>query len=255
MNPIAFKVGNFDIRWYAIIILTGVLFGLVLAYYNCNKKNLSFDILSDGFLVSFPVAIIGARLYYVLFEFENYKENLLDIFNIRQGGLAIHGGLIAGLIAAFVYARVRKINFLDYLDVAAPSIILAQSIGRWGNFMNSEAHGGEVTYEFISKFPQFIQKGMYINGTYYHPTFLYESIWNLVVCIILISILYKKKKNNNGIVISSYIVLYSIGRFFIEGLRTDSLMLGGVRVAQLISIIGIIFGLSLIIYIRKIKNK
>ena len=121
--------------------------------------------------------------------------------------------------------------------------------------MNSEAHGGEVTYEFISKFPQFIQKGMYINGTYYHPTFLYESIWNLVVCIILISILYKKKKNNNGIVISSYIVLYSIGRFFIEGLRTDSLMLGGVRVAQLISIIGIIFGLSLIIYIRKIKNK
>lgn len=120
MNPIAFKVGNFDIRWYAIIILTGVLFGLVLAYYNCNKKNLSFDILSDGFLVSFPVAIIGARLYYVLFEFENYKENLLDIFNIRQGGLAIHGGLIAGLIAAFVYARVRKINFLDYLDVAAP---------------------------------------------------------------------------------------------------------------------------------------
>lgn len=254
MNPVAFKIGNFDIRWYAVIILLGIILGLILAYYNCKKKNVSFDILSDGFLIVFPFAIIGARLYYVLFEFKNYKDNLIDIFNIRQGGLAIHGGLIAAVIATFIYAKVKKINFLAYLDVVAPSIILAQAIGRWGNFMNSEAHGGKVTYEFISKFPQFIQKGMHINGAYYHPTFLYESIWNLIVCIILIAILYKKKENNNGVVISSYIILYSVGRFFIEGLRTDSLMFGEIRVAQLISVLGIIVGSFLILYVKKLKN-
>lgn len=255
MNPVAFKIGNFDIRWYAVIILFGIVLGLILAYYNCKNKNLSFDILSDGFLIVFPFAIVGARLYYVLFEFENYKDNLIDVFNIRQGGLAIHGGLIAALIGTFIYAKVKKINFLAYLDVIAPSIILAQAVGRWGNFMNSEAHGGVVTHEFISKFPQFIQKGMYINGAYYHPTFLYESIWNIIVCLILIYILYKKKENNNGIVISSYIILYSIGRFFVEGLRTDSLMFGEIRVAQLISIVGIIIGICLILYVKKFKNK
>ena len=216
---------------------------------------MNFDILIDLFLVCFPCAIIGARAYYVIFEWSNYKDNLIDVFNIRQGGLAIHGGLIGAFLAAYVYTRIKKINFLAYADLVAPSIILAQAMGRWGNFMNSEAHGGVVSYDFISKFPKFIVDGMHINGRYYHPTFLYESIWDLLVCIILVAILYKVKKGYEGIVISSYMILYSLGRFFIEGLRTDSLMFMGLRVAQLISLGLIILGVLFIIYIIKRKKK
>ena len=255
MNPVAFEVGNFEVRWYGILIACGVLVAMALTSYNCKRRDIDFDVILDGFLIAFPVAIIGARAYYVIFEFNNYRDNLIDIFNIRQGGLAIHGGLIGAFIAVYIFTRIKKINMMKYLDVVAPSIILAQAIGRWGNFMNSEAHGGPVSYEFISKFPEFIQKGMNINGVYYHPTFLYESIWNSIVFIILLIILYKKNYNENGIVIASYLILYSLGRVFIEGLRTDSLMFGEIRVAQLISILGIIFGVGIITYIKKKRNK
>lgn len=255
MNPVALEIGNFEIRWYGILIACGVLVAMALTSYNCKRKNIDFDIILDGFLITFPVAIIGARAYYVIFEFNNYSDNLIDIFNIRQGGLAIHGGLIGAFIAVYIFTRIKKINMMKYLDIVAPSIILAQAIGRWGNFMNGEAHGGPVSYEFISKFPQFIQKGMNINGVYYHPTFLYESIWNIIVFIILLIILYKKNNNENGIVIASYLILYSLGRVFIEGLRTDSLMFGEIRVAQLISILGIILGIGIITYIKKKRNR
>lgn len=254
MDPIAFQINGFEVRWYGILIACGVILAVLLAGYNCKKKNIDFDIILDVFFIAFPTAIIGARAYYVIFEFENYKDNLIDIFNIRKGGLAIHGGLIGASLAIYLFSKIKKVNLIEYLDVAAPSIILAQAIGRWGNFMNSEAHGGEVSYEFISKFPGFVQKGMYIGGTYYHPTFLYESIWNIMVCIILLIILYKKRKKEDGIVIASYLILYSLGRVFIEGLRTDSLMLGNIRVAQLVSAIGIIIGLSIIFIIKKRKT-
>jgi len=253
MNPIAFEIGSFEVRWYGILIACGVILAMLLTSYNCKKKDVNFDIILDVFFIAFPAAIIGARMYYVIFEFENYKDNLIDMFNIRKGGLAIHGGLIGASIAIYIFARIKKMNMVKYLDIAAPSIILAQAIGRWGNFMNGEAHGGEVSYEFISKFPTFIQKGMYIGGTYYQPTFLYESSWNLIVCIILLIVLYKKSNNDNGIVIASYMILYSLGRVFIEGLRTDSLMIGNMRVAQLISIAGIIIGVSIIVIIKKRK--
>lgn len=253
MNPTAFQIGSFEVRWYGILISCGVILAMLLASYNCKKKDVDFDTILDVFFIAFPAAIIGARMYYVIFEFQNYKDNLIDMFNIRLGGLAIHGGLIGGLIAIYIFARIKKMNMLQYLDIAAPSIILAQAIGRWGNFMNGEAHGGEVSYEFISKFPSFIQKGMYIGGVYYHPTFLYESSWNLIVCIILLIILYRKSNNDNGIVIASYIILYSLGRVFIEGLRTDSLMIGSMRVAQLVSIAGILIGVSIIFIIKKKK--
>src|SRR5471030_329772 len=254
MNPIAFQIGSFEIRWYGILIAFGVIVAILLAGYNCKRKDVNFDTVLDAFFVAFPAAIIGARMYYVIFEFQNYKDNLIDMFNIRKGGLAIHGGLIRAFLAVYIFSRIRKLNILKYLDVVAPSIILAQAIGRWGNFMNGEAHGGEVTYNFISKFPSFIQKGMNIGGVYYHPTFLYESIWNLMVCIILLVILYRKS-NNDGIVIASYMILYSLGRVFIEGLRTDSLMLGNIRVAQLISIAGILAGIAIIAYIKRKKVK
>ncbi|MEG0995311.1 MAG: prolipoprotein diacylglyceryl transferase, partial [Bacilli bacterium] len=193
------------------------------------------------FLITFPIAIVGARLYYVIFEFGYYKDHLIDILNIRQGGLAIHGGVIAAVIVVYICAKRMNLKLSVCLDMTAPCIILAQAIGRWGNFFNQEAHGGPVTEAFISRFPEFIQNGMLINGTYYHPTFLYESIWNLVVFAILFYMLHKVKED--GVVFLTYVGLYSIGRFFIEGLRTDSLMIMGLRTAQLISIVGVVIWL------------
>ena len=252
MNPVAFEIFGLSIRWYGIIIASGVLMAFLSSYFLAKRKELDFDLIIDGFLWSFPFAIIGARLYYVAFEFENYNS-IWEIINTRQGGMAIHGGLIGGLLVAFIFTRYRKVNFFEYIDVIMPGVILAQAIGRWGNFMNKEAHGGPVTEEFISKFPEFIQNGMLINGTYYHPTFLYESLWNILVFAILIYIL-NKKKNEHGIVIGSYMILYSIGRFFIEGLRTDSLMFFGLRTAQIISLVGILAGAALIFWAKR-KNK
>ena len=171
MNPVAFEVFGMPIRWYGIIIASGVLVAFFVSYLLAKKKGLDFDIITDGFLWSFPFAIIGARLYYVAFEYKNY-HSFMDVINIRNGGMAIHGGLIGGLLVAYIFTRVKKINFFEYIDVIIPGVILAQAIGRWGNFMNQEAHGGPVSEAFISKFPNFIQQGMLINGTYYHPTFL-----------------------------------------------------------------------------------
>lgn len=251
MNPIAFNVFGLEIAWYGILIALGMLVGMLVASLNCKIKNISYDDFLDTFLVSVIPGIIGARLYYVVFEFDNYRDNLLSIFNTREGGLAIHGALIFGIGTAYIYTRIKKINFWDIADIAAPSFIIAQAIGRWGNFMNGEAHGGPVSYEFISRFPQFIQKGMYISGTYYHPTFLYESLWDILVFIILMIIIYKRQEHRKGIVIFSYIALYSLGRFFIEGLRTDSLMIMGLRTAQLISVLAVIIGIIGIIVIKR----
>lgn len=254
MNPVAFNIGNFEIRWYGILIVLGIFIGMFIAYYNSNKLNLDFEKIIDGFLVAFPCAIVGARAYYVFFEFDNFKNNIWSVFNLRTGGLAIHGGLIGALIGTIIYCKFKKIEMMKYLDVVAPSLILAQAIGRWGNFMNGEAHGDVVSYEFISKFPEFIQKGMYLDGHYYNPTFLYESMWNLIIFLILMIILHKKKSNENGVVIASYAVLYSVGRFFIESLRTDSLMIGNIRIAQFMSILGVVIGITYIIYVKSKKH-
>ncbi|MGG7199624.1 prolipoprotein diacylglyceryl transferase [Clostridium butyricum] len=254
MNPVAFNIGNFEIRWYGILIVLGIFIGMFIAYYNSKKLNLDFEKIIDGFLVAFPCAIVGARAYYVFFEFDNFKNNIWSIFNLRTGGLAIHGGLIGALIGTIIYCKFKKIEMMKYLDVVAPSLILAQAIGRWGNFMNGEAHGDVVSYEFISKFPEFIQKGMYLDGHYYNPTFLYESMWNLIIFLILMIILHKKKSNENGVVIASYAVLYSIGRLFIESLRTDSLMIGNIRIAQFMSILGVVIGITYIIYVKSKKH-
>lgn len=254
MNPVAFNIGNFEIRWYGILIVLGIFIGMFIAYYNSKKLNLDFEKIIDGFLVAFPCAIVGARAYYVFFEFDNFKNNIWSVFNLRTGGLAIHGGLIGALIGTIIYCKFKKIEMMKYLDVVAPSLILAQAIGRWGNFMNGEAHGDVVSYEFISKFPEFIQKGMYLDGYYYNPTFLYESMWNLIIFLILMIILHKKKSNENGVVIASYAVLYSVGRLFIESLRTDSLMIGNIRIAQFMSILGVIIGITYIIYVKSKKH-
>lgn len=252
MDPVAFSLFGIDIAWYGISIALGVVAALLLAQYTCKLVNINYDDMLTVFLITFPIAIIGARLYYVIFEFDQYRDNLMSIFNIRKGGLAIHGGIIAAVIVVAIYCNKKKINFFDIMDMAAPCIILAQGIGRWGNFFNQEAHGGPVTEAFISKFPQFIQKGMLIKGTYYHPTFLYESIWNVLVCLLLLYML--KKVSKKGVIFFSYIGLYSVARFFIEGLRTDSLMLGSIRMAQLVSIIGVVIWVAGVIYCYKFNR-
>lgn len=250
MNPVAFTIFGFDVRWYGVIIGLGILISIAVAEKLSKIKSVNFDEMLNLILIALPVGIIGARLYYVVFDWNLYKSNPIEMFNIRGGGLAIHGGLIFGIGSAAIYAYKKRLNILNYVDIAAPSIILAQAIGRWGNFFNSEAHGGPVSEKFIQHFPKFIQKGMYIQegnlpASYYHPTFLYESCWDLLTFFILILIL--SKTNKKGIVFAAYILLYSTGRFFIEGLRTDSLMIGPLKIAQVISLVGITLSLAFII--------
>ncbi|WP_028403352.1 prolipoprotein diacylglyceryl transferase [Ectobacillus panaciterrae] len=245
------QLGPFPIYWYGVIIGSGVLLGLWLAIREAERRGLPKDLFIDVVLLAVPIAIICARTYYVIFEWNYYSENPSQIFNIRQGGLAIHGGLIGAIITAIVFAKVRRVSFWKLVDIAAPSILLGQAIGRWGNFMNQEAHGGPVTHEFLEglHLPSFIINQMNINGTYYHPTFLYESLWSITGVIILL--LLRKVNLRRGELFFTYLIWYSIGRFFIEGLRTDSLMLGPLRVAQVISIVIIVVSIIFIAVRRK----
>lgn len=252
MNPVAFTVFGFPIRWYGIFISIGILVAYLLASKQSKIHKVDFDKLTDIFIIALPIAILCARLYYVIFEWSYYKDNPSEILNIRQGGLAIHGAILGALITGYIMTRVKNIGFLDVLDTIAPSFIIAQAIGRWGNFFNQEAHGGMVSEKFISYFPEFIQRGMFIGDQYYHPTFLYESIWNIIVFIILMVL--SRKNLKRGSIFYLYIILYSLGRFFIEGLRTDSLMIGPLRMAQVISIIFMIVGIALLIKPNKEKE-
>ncbi|MFX3630134.1 MAG: prolipoprotein diacylglyceryl transferase [Ectobacillus sp.] len=245
------QLGPFSIYWYGVIIGAGMLLGLWLAMREGQRRGLPKDTFMDLVLFAVPIAILSARMYYVIFEWPHYAKNPADILNIRQGGLAIHGGLIGAVITGFVFARVRGVSFWKLADIAAPSILLGQAIGRWGNFMNQEAHGGPVTRAFLEDLhlPEFIINQMYIDGTYYHPTFLYESLWNIAGVIILL--LLRRVNLRRGELFFSYLIWYSVGRFFVEGLRTDSLMLGPLRVAQVISITLIILSIIAIIVRRK----
>lgn len=245
MNPIAFTILGISIRWYGILISIGILIGYFLASKQSKIYNVDFDKLTDIIIVALPTAILCARLYYVIFNWSYYSVHTSEILNIREGGLAIHGGLLGAILSGYIMARIKKVNFLDLLDTVAPSFIIAQTIGRWGNFFNQEAHGGVVSQEFISHFPSFIQKGMLINGSYYHPTFLYESTWNVIIFIILMVL--SRKGLKKGSIFYLYIIFYSVGRFFIEGLRTDSLMLGPLRMAQVVSMTLIVIGVVLLI--------
>ncbi len=238
INPVAIIAGPITVYWYGIIMTAAFILGTVLAYYRASKNGIEPEHILNLLILIIPAAIIGARLYYVIFNWESYSSNLLEAVAIWHGGLAIHGGLIGGFLAGYFYVRKHGLNFWKMGDVLAPSVILGQAIGRWGNFFNQEAFGTSVTREFISRFPVFIQKQMLIGGRYHHPAFLYESIWDLAVFVFLL--LYDKRKHFPGQIMHFYLALYSAGRFFIEGLRTDSLMLGPVRVAQLISVMIII---------------
>jgi prolipoprotein diacylglyceryl transferase len=238
MDPVAFSIFGLEVRWYGLLIAIAVMIGTLIAAKEAGRKGIKEETLIDFLLFAVPVAIISARLYYVIFSWSYYSSNPGQILNIRGGGLAIHGAVIGGALVAIIFTRIKKLRFWTLADVVAPSLILGQAIGRWGNFANQEAHGG----------PTDLPWGIMVDGVKVHPTFLYESIWNLLVFLFLIW--YRKKSKVEGEIFLLYVILYSVARFFIEGLRTDSLMLGPIRVAQLISVLTIAVG-GAVLYNRK----
>lgn len=252
LNPIAIKIGPFPVHWYGIIIGIGIAIALYLAMREGEKHKLDKEVFPDLLIWAIPISILSARAYYVLFQWDYYSQNPGDIIKIWEGGIAIHGALIGAVVTAIIFARSRGLSFWKLADIAAPSIILAQAIGRWGNFMNQEAYGEEVSREFLEHLhlPQFIIDQMYIKGAYHHPTFLYESIWNLLGFVLLIIL--RKANLRRGELFLSYVIWYSVGRFFIEGMRTDSLMLTStLRMAQVISLVLIAVAIMIIVYRRK----
>ncbi|ATY56394.1 TPA: prolipoprotein diacylglyceryl transferase [Staphylococcus argenteus] len=254
IDPVAFNLGPLSVRWYGIIIAIGILLGYFVAQRALVKAGLHKDTLVDIIFYSALFGFIVARIYFVIFQWPYYAENPGEIIKIWHGGIAIHGGLIGGFIAGVIVCKIKNLNPFQIGDIVAPSIILAQGIGRWGNFMNHEAHGGPVSRAFLEQLhlPNFIIENMYINGQYYHPTFLYESIWDVAGFIILVNI---RKHLKLGETFFLYLTWYSIGRFFIEGLRTDSLMLtSNIRIAQVVSIILILVSIGLIVYRRMKYN-
>ncbi|WP_427813139.1 prolipoprotein diacylglyceryl transferase [Enterococcus sp. 22-H-5-01] len=253
VNRVAFELFGLQIYWYAIIIVSGIALALWLASREAVRVGLKEDDITNFILWGLPIAIIGARLYYILFDLGPYLADPIQIFNIRSGGLAIYGGLIAAIIVLIIYTRHHFIDPWLFLDVVAPSVIIAQAIGRWGNFMNHEAHGGATTRQFLESLhlPQFIINNMYIDGAYRQPTFLYESLWSLLGFIVII-VLRKKMSLKRGEIFLTYVTWYSFGRFFIEGMRTDSLYLfGGIRVSQMLSLILFVGAIILLVYRRK----
>ncbi len=252
IDPVAFNLGPLSVRWYGIIIAIGILLGYFVAQRALVRAGLHKDTLVDIIFYSALFGFIVARIYFVIFQWPYYAENPGEIIKIWHGGIAIHGGLIGGFIAGVIVCKIKNLNPFQIGDIVAPSIILAQGIGRWGNFMNHEAHGGPVSRAFLEQLhlPNFIIENMYINGQYYHPTFLYESIWDVAGFIFLVTI---RKHLKLGETFFLYLTWYSIGRFFIEGLRTDSLMLtSNIRIAQVVSIILILVSICLIVY-RRVK--
>lgn len=252
IDPIAIRLGPIEIAWYGIIIVTAMFIATWLSMKEANKRGIEEDFIVDLAFWMLPIAILGARLYYVLFKFGTYIQNPIRIFYFWEGGLAIYGGLIAGLAVLLWYCEKRSVPVWLLTDVVLPHVMIAQAIGRWGNFINQEAHGGEVSRSFLEnlRLPEFIINQMNINGTYYHPTFLYESLWNVVGFILIILLRRKEKLLRRGEAALLYGVWYGFGRFFIEGLRTDSLYMGPFRVSQVVSIVLFIGCIGWILYRR-----
>jgi phosphatidylglycerol:prolipoprotein diacylglycerol transferase len=256
----AFEIFGLPIYWYGIIIALAFLSAVLLGLRSCRKYDIEPDNVLDMVLFAAPAAIIGARLYYVIFSWDQYKDNLIDIFKVRDGGLAVYGGVIAAALVAWIYARVKKMSFLNIMDFAAPYIVLGQGIGRWGNFVNQEAFGtatqlpwrmnGDIPDKYLSGLTNALDPAKW--GV--HPTFLYESLWDFAVFFFLLWYR-KKKKKLTGEVLFLYLIFYGIGRFIIEGLRTDSLYLGSIRVSQMLSALLVLAFAVLFIYRRRKKSK
>ena len=247
ISRIAFSLFGVNIYWYAILITFAIALAIFLMNKDDKKYNINFDDILLLIIITIPIAFIGARIYYVIFNSNYYFSNPAKILNIRDGGLAIYGGIIAGTITIIMYCKIKKINILDVLDYVVPYVAMGQAIGRWGNFINVEAYGTETSNLF--------RMGIIENNIYkeVHPTFLYESIVTFFLFIFLFQI--KNKRKYSGQLTYIYLTIYSIARFFIEGLRTDSLMLGNIRISQLISLIIFIFSILMILINEYQKSK
>ena len=244
MESVMFKIGNFEIKWYSAMLLVAVIIGIFLLMKEGKKHNYPSDFLFNLCFWVIIFSFIGARCYYVIFNWGLYASDPINILKIWEGGLAIHGGLIAGFLTMMLYCKKYNVRLFKICDIAVPSIILGQAIGRWGNFFNGEAHGGIVLRSTLENLhiPNIIIDGMYINGNYYHPTFFYEMLWCLLGFIILLLLRHYKYLKVGGLT-CFYLCFYSVGRFFIESMRTDSLMLGGFRVAQIVSLVLFVIGI------------
>ncbi|MFE1744841.1 prolipoprotein diacylglyceryl transferase [Coleofasciculus sp. H7-2] len=246
-GPILIELGPFTIRWYGLLIASAVLIGVSLSRYLADRRHINPDIPGDLALWLVVAAIPSARLYYVLFQWQEYAQRPGDIIAIWKGGIAIHGALIGGTLAALIFARIQKISFWQLADLVAPSVILGQAIGRWGNFFNSEAFGAPTNLPWKLLIPVENRPPDYRNFAYFHPTFLYESLWDLMVFGLLMTLFFRDLKRSRlkaGTLFLVYLVAYSAGRVWIEGLRTDSLMLGSLRMAQAVSLLGMTLGLA-----------
>lgn len=266
LDKVAISIFGIEIYWYAIIIVSGMMIAFLLAQYEAKRIGQNPDLYWDFTIIAIPVSVICARIYFVIFSWDMYKNNLIKIFAIREGGLAIYGGIIGGVLVSVIFCKLKKIKLGIFADVAAPSLLLGQIIGRWGNFVNREAFGGytesllalRYKVEQVYNIPQSVfDKKILYNGVEYiqvQPTFLYESLWNLVLFVILLW--YKKYKKFDGEIFILYLLGYSLGRVWIEGLRTDQLMLGATNIAvsQLLSAIFIVISMCLIVY-NRIKMK
>lgn len=243
-NPVAFHIFGIDIMWYGIIIAAAMVLAVIIIYARGPVHGIKSEKTLDFVLIAVPVGVIGARLYYVVFNWDYYAGDIFKIINIRSGGLAIHGGLIFGFLTAALLCKLWNIRPLNLLDLAAPAVALAQSVGRWGNYFNSEAHGG----------PTDLPWAIPVDGQMVHPTFLYESVWCFLLFLILLYVDSNRKFEGQTFLI--YGILYSFERFFVEHLRTDSLMLGPFKQAQVLS--AVVFILFIIVYLhlkRKSRNR
>lgn len=245
-----FSIGNFEIRWYGVIICIGIILNIFLGTRFCKKYGLDAEKILDYVLVAVPSSIIGARIYYVIFSWDSYKDDIKKVFAIWEGGLAIYGAIIAVMIAVFIMAKIRKDSFIHLIDFAMPYIILGQAIGRWGNFTNQEAYGGATSSLFG-------MTGSIIGSTPVQPTFLYESVWCFIAFFVLVIYRYRFQKNF-GEVTALYMILYGLERTFVELLRTDSLMIKlgstSLRVSHCLSAVLLIVGIAFFIDSR-LKGK
>ena len=265
--PKSINVFGIEIAFYGMIIATGMILAMLLIYREAKRTGQNVDNYYDLSIYSIIFGVIGARLYYVIFEWDQYKDNLISIFKTRNGGLAIYGGIIAGIITVFVYSKIKKLSCPQILDTITIGLLVGQIMGRWGNFFNREAFGGYTDSLFAMQIKLDEVGGVIsdsvannikvVNGIQYiqvHPTFLYESLWNLIVLLVIM--IFRKYKKFNGEIACIYMIAYGIGRFFVEGLRTDQLIVPVIHIAvsQIVSIIMIILGIGIIFYKRCIKK-
>lgn len=251
VDPVAFYLFSKPIYWYGITIAITVLIAYLMADREATKRGLKKDTMIDLLLWALPIAFVFARAYYVIFSWNYYKDHPSEIVAIWDGGIAIYGGLLGGFLVLYFFAKRRGIKIIKLLDIIAPSLLVGQMLGRWGNFFNHEAYGEVVSREYLENrfIPNFIIENMNIDGAYRQPTFLYESLWCFIALIILLLI---RNKLAQGEVFAAYLILYGVERFIVEGMRTDSLYLGALRISQVVSLV---FVLGSLVYLIVLNTK